>query len=129
MMMPFAAGLGPSRSSRQEWKTGKLERRKSRRFPIELELVYETLDGDWTTTASGSGKTINMSSSGLLFACQENAASGRIEVGRRLEARLKWPVRLRHESSLSLVVRGRVVRRTGAQIALEIQEYEFRTRK
>jgi PilZ domain len=126
--MPFVVGVGQSRSSGQEWEAGRLERRKSKRFPIELELVYETID-DARAVVSGRGKSVNMSSSGLLFASDENTGNERIEAGRRLEARLKWPVLLGQESFLSLVVRGRVVRRTSKQIAVEIQEYEFRIRK
>jgi hypothetical protein len=97
------------------------DRRHSDRFPIEREVRYRVLNkrgGD----EQGDGKTVNMSSAGILFTT-ENV----VLPGRRLEVSVNWPAQLNDNCALKLVARGRVVRYEDGRAAMEIQQYEFRT--
>ena len=97
------------------------ERRRSSRFPIEREVRYKTLN-QRTEILSGSGKTLNISSSGVLFTSDHD-----LPVGTRLEVSISWPAQLNEKCLLNLVARGRITRHTKGQLALQIQQYEFRT--
>lgn len=97
------------------------ERRKSSRFPIERELRYKTLN-QRSEILAGNGKTLNISSSGVLFTSDHD-----LPVGTRLEVSISWPAQLNEKCLLNLVARGRVTRHTKGQLALQIQQYEFRT--
>jgi hypothetical protein len=97
------------------------ERRHSDRFPIEREVRFKVLNkrgGEET----GEGKTLNISSSGILFTSEQMLLPGR-----RLEVAINWPVQLNNKVALKLVARGRVVRFEEGRAAIEIQQYEFRT--
>lgn len=97
------------------------ERRRSSRFPIERELRYKTLN-QRAESLAGNGKTLNISSSGVLFTSDHD-----LPVGTRLEVSISWPAQLNEKVFLNLVARGRVTRHTKGQLALQIQQYEFRT--
>ena len=99
------------------------ERRKSHRFPIECEVRFQTTDKR-REPVTGCGKTVNISSSGVLFVSEEE-----VPTGTRLELSIKWPIPLDKHCFLSFVVHGRVVRQdSNGYLALDIQSYEFRTR-
>src|SRR5579872_3623850 len=100
---------------------GPIERRASERFPIVRDLRYRVLNKRGGEEA-GEGKTLNMSSSGLLFTAPEMLLPGR-----RLEVAVSWPAQLNNKCALRFVARGRVVRFEDGQVALEIQQHEFRT--
>ena len=70
----------------------------------------------------GDGKTVNISSSGVLFSVDHMLLPGR-----RMELAISWPAQLNNKCALKLVARGRVVRFEGGRAAIEIQQYEFRT--
>lgn len=98
------------------------ERRHSDRFPVERELSYRVLKhGDSQLVPS---RTINISSSGVLFALEKGHA---VKAGMRLELAINWPVQHEGRSGLQLVAKGRVVRVQENQAAIEMQQYEFRT--
>ncbi len=97
------------------------ERRRSSRFPIEREVRYKTLN-QRAETLIGNGKTLNISSSGVLFTSDHD-----LPVGTRLEVAISWPAQLNEKCLLNLVARGRVTRHAKGQLALQIQQYEFRT--
>lgn len=97
------------------------ERRRSSRFPIEREVRYKTLN-QRTEILVGSGKTLNISSSGVLFTSDHD-----LPVGTRLEVSISWPAQLNEKCLLNLVARGRIMRHHQGQLALQIQQYEFRT--
>ncbi len=97
------------------------ERRRSSRFPIEREVRYKTLN-QRAEILAGSGKTLNISSSGVLFTSDHD-----LPVGTRLEVSVSWPAQLNERCLLNLVARGRVTRHMKGQLALQIQQYEFRT--
>lgn len=97
------------------------DRRQSDRFPIERDVRYKVM----TKRANdelGAGKTINMSSSGVLFSTEQALIPGK-----RIEVSINWPAQLNNKCALKLVARGRVVRCDTHHAALEIQQYEFRT--
>jgi hypothetical protein len=110
-----------TQSRRIETSDTASERRRSSRFPIERELRYKTLN-QRTEILSGAGKTLNISSSGVLFTCDHD-----LPVGTRLEVSISWPAQLNEKCLLNLVARGRITRHTKGQLARQIQQYEFRT--
>jgi len=97
------------------------DRRRSDRFAIERELRYRALNKRGGEEA-GEGKTLNMSSSGVLF-----TAGQILRPGRRIELAISWPAQLNNKCALKLVARGRIVRFENGVAAMEIQQYEFRT--
>jgi c-di-GMP-binding flagellar brake protein YcgR len=97
------------------------DRRHSDRFPIEREVRYRVLNKR-SSEETGDGKTINISSSGVLFTVEHMLLPGR-----RMELAISWPAQLNNKTALKLVARGRVVRFEGGRAAIEIQQYEFRT--
>jgi hypothetical protein len=97
------------------------DRRHSDRFPIEREVRYKVLNKR-SSEEIGDGKTINISSSGVLFTVEHMLLPGR-----RMELAISWPAQLNNKTALKLVARGRVVRFEGGCAAIEIQQYEFRT--
>jgi hypothetical protein len=97
------------------------DRRQSDRFSIERDVKFRVLNkrgGEET----GEGKTLNISSSGVSF-----TSTQMLLPGRRLELSISWPVQLNDLVPLKLVARGRVIRFEDGQVAIEIQQYEFRT--
>ena len=68
------------------------------------------------------GKTINMSSHGVLFTTDQS-----LNPGRYLEISISWPAQLNSQVALKFVARGRVVRRDQRGAAVQINQYEFRT--
>jgi c-di-GMP-binding flagellar brake protein YcgR len=100
----------------------KPERRTSNRFPIAEDLSYRIYSTK-NSVETGSGKTINMSSGGILFTTEKPLAAGR-----RMEISVNWPAQLNNRCALKLVASGRVVRASDNQAAIQIEKYEFRTR-
>ena len=97
------------------------DRRSADRFPMDREVKFSVMNrrgGDET----GEGKTVNMSSSGVLI-----TSSQMLLPGRRVELAISWPAQLNNKVALKLVARGRVVRYEHGYAAVEIQQYEFRT--
>ena len=101
------------------WEHG--ERRGSSRFPIERAILFKSL-GRKSEAEEGKGQTVNMSSTGVLFATDAN-----VTPGRRVELSISWPAQLNDACPLKLVAKGRIVRSESGLAALEIQQYEFRT--
>ena len=98
------------------------DRRAGDRYPIEREVRYKVLskkDAD----EGGMGTTINMSSSGVLFTTEHLLIPGK-----RLELAISWPAQLNGKCALKLVAKGRVVRYEEGRAAIQIQQYEFRTK-
>lgn len=97
------------------------ERRSSGRFPIQQEVVYTLLDGK-TRCEAAAGRTVDMSSGGILFTTAEA-----LHPGKRLEIAVNWPARLDGTCRLKLVAMGRVVRSSADRAAIVIEHYEFKT--
>ena len=78
--------------------------RSKDRYPIELELQYKLLRKS-RVERLGVGKTLNMSSHGVLIETdQPLPPSGWVELA------IKWPFLLEGGCGLKLVMRGRIVR-------------------
>jgi len=88
---------------------------------IERDVHYRVLSAKGGEAASG--KTVNISSSGILFTTEQTLLPGR-----RIEMDVSWPAQLDNKCALKLVARGRVVRFEGGCAALEILQHEFRTK-
>ena len=73
---------------------------------------------------SGSGRTIDMSSSGLSF-----TADTPLSIGQGLEVSIDWPILLDGGVQLQMIASGVVVRTTGAITAIRIERHQFRTRR
>lgn len=73
------------------------ERRATDRFPIESDLRYKLIEAKFLAE-TGQGRTLNMSSGGILF-----TAEGSIPVGRRVEVSVEWPAQLNERCGLTLV--------------------------
>ncbi len=98
------------------------ERRTSTRFPLAIEVRY-ALMGCRVQRKTGSGQTIDLSSSGLSF-----TAGRPLLTGQKLKVAIDWPVLLDGGVQLQLVMSGVVVRTSGTTTALKIQRHEFKTR-
>jgi hypothetical protein len=95
------------------------ERRSRRRYPLALAAEYRLL-GD--AERHGSGRIRNISSSGAFIELADHDPfSGWIEL------MVSWPCLLDGALPLKLVLKGRVVRTEDRGIAIESNEYEFRT--
>jgi hypothetical protein len=99
------------------------ERRRSIRFPMNLEVRYSVV-GHRRPREDGSGRTIDMSSSGLSF-----TADTPLSIGQRLDMSIDWPVLLDGDVQLQIVASGVVIRTTGAVTAIRIERHGFRTRR
>ena len=97
------------------------DRRSADRFPIDRDARFKILNRK-AAEEMGSGKTINMSSNGVLFTTDHHLLPGR-----RLEISISWPAQLNSKVNLKLVARGLVVRSDERKAAIEIDLYEFRT--
>ncbi len=98
------------------------DRRGTRRFPVQEDVKY-SIEISKTSKASGTGKTLNFGSGGILFTTHE-----RLPVGRTVELSVSWPARLGGNCPLQFVATGRVVRSDADYAAVRIVRYEFRTR-
>ena len=96
------------------------DRRSSLRFPLSRVLKHHGIGAG--NGQAGCGETINISSRGVLFKTAE-----RVRRGEWLELAISWPAQLNPRVKLQLVARGPVVRIEEGQVALAIQQHEFRT--
>ncbi len=97
-------------------------RRRSQRFPITEEIRFRLLDRR-QREENGTGTTLNMSRSGVLFTTDRE-----LEAGKLLVVSVNWPVALNGTCPLQLVGMGHVVRSGAGKAAVEIQRYQFKTR-
>ena len=100
---------------------GILERRSNDRFPIVRDVRYKVLTSRGNPE-TGTGKTIDVSSAGVLLSTQTP-----LTLGKKVELSISWPAQLDGKCALKLVARGRVTRCLGTEVAIEIDKYEFRT--
>jgi hypothetical protein len=100
------------------------ERRGSKRFAIEQETLYKILDHRAAVPERGTGKSVDISSGGVLFETVQ-----RLRSGKRVELSVNWPALLDGGCPLKFVAVGRVVRAEERCAAMHIEQYEFRTRR
>jgi hypothetical protein len=103
------------------------ERREDRRYPVTIPLEYRVYgvaeNGTNEVRQTGSGRTLNMSSGGVVF-----EADRPLREGLDADLSIAWPASLSKSVGLTLRVRGRIVRAEQNRIALTMTHYEFRTR-
>ena len=99
------------------------ERRASTRFSLNLEVSFNVTTRH-ADVKSGSGRTINLSSSGLSFTTDQSLLPGQ-----KIDVSIDWPVLLDGSIKLQLVMSGVVVRANATTIALQIKRHEFKTRR
>ena len=97
-----------------------IDRRVAARFPIERDIRYKLLAANGGNE-EGTGKSINISSAGILF-----TADRLLPPGSYIEITVSWPVLLTTDLHMRLVALGRVVRSEEGTAAMEISRYEFR---
>jgi len=99
------------------------DRRTSNRMPIERDVRYKLMVHRKTEQPpAGLGKTLNMSSGGVLFTTESA-----LPEGTRVELAVSWPAQI-NDTPLKLVTCGRLVRTGESEAAIAIEKYEFRTR-
>jgi hypothetical protein len=103
---------------------GTVDRRDSRRFAIEQEVFYKILDHRVATPESGVGRTLDISSGGVLFETKQQ-----LRAGKRVEVSVNWPAQLEGGCPLKFVAVGRIVRANETHAAMHIEQHEFRTRR
>jgi hypothetical protein len=97
------------------------ERRASWRFPIVCDVRYRVA----RVEVFSRGKTVNMSSGGMLLAIDRV-----LPPNLQVDVEVDWPVKLADQVSLKLVVKGKIVRSEQNDVALvgiKISRYRFRT--
>jgi c-di-GMP-binding flagellar brake protein YcgR len=97
------------------------DRRSKRRYPIALEVQYKVMKHR-RVERLGSGRTLNISSGGVLF-----EADGLLPTSGPIELALNWPFLLHGSCGLKLVMRGRIVRTDEKTTAIRAEFHEFRT--
>jgi len=102
-------------------QTNERERRAKRRFQIEQDVRYKMLYGQ-RIAETGSGKTLNISSSGVWFTTETM-----LTIGMPVELSMTWPVLLNDSCPMKLMIYGCVVRSNERGAAVAIERYEFRT--
>jgi hypothetical protein len=96
------------------------ERRVKSRYPLELNVRYQTLGA--AGPVAGIGQTRNMSSSGMFLAC-----AGSITEGTRIKIYIEWPSLLNGTTPLQLITVGTVVRSTSNGVSIVFESYQFKT--
>jgi len=112
--------VGPNSSD--ETSGGIPNRRNTNRFPLREGVRYRVVQSR-SSKVSGSGTTLNIGSSGILFTTEE-----KLPIGRMVELSVNWPARLDGVCPLQFVATGRVVRSEYNRAAVRIEKYEFKTR-
>jgi hypothetical protein len=97
------------------------DRRRSKRYELELDLRWKLIRRR-RVLESGEGRTVDVSSDGILF------DSGRpLPAGVNVELSITWPVLLHGLGPLHLVVSGKIVCSAGRRSAVHMVQHEFRT--
>src|SRR5262245_54463251 len=102
-------------------RNGERERRMKRRFHIDQEVRYKMLYGQ-RIAETGTGRTTNISSSGVWFSTENMLTNGM-----PVELSMTWPVLLNDVCPMKLMIYGCLVRSNERGSAVVIERYEFRT--
>ena len=107
--------------TRMSGQNTEYERRSKKRFHIEQEIRYKMLYGQ-RIAETGVGKTVNISSGGVLITTQNP-----LTAGMPVELSMSWPVLLNDSCPMKLMIYGCVIRSSEKGAAVSIERYEFRT--
>lgn len=99
-----------------------VERRSAERYAIQREVRWR-LKSKRTREAPTAGRTVNISSSGVLFTTSAFAVPGIV-----VEVAISWPAPMDGDGELQLIARGRLTRCNGGLAAVHFQQREFRSR-
>jgi hypothetical protein len=97
-----------------------VERRIHCRYPITLDVQYKLL-ATHSGEQIGIGKTVNVSSGGVLF-----EATDSLPARSPIELFIDWPLLKEGAHALKLVIYGRVIRSDGQLAAVRVNRHEFR---
>ena len=96
------------------------DRRSDRRYQLELDLRFSYKHRG--VTYLGSGRTVDISGGGILF-----AADSTVPDGQEIDVRLEWPFLLQGVCPLEVMIRGTVLRTDTRGTVVRMRDYEFRT--
>ncbi len=99
----------------------KKDRRAKKRYTIEREVRYRLLSGSHMAE-TGTGQSLDISSSGVAFTTERPLSAGTI-----VELSMSWPALLNNTCPMKLMLFGRIVRSDAGRAAMTIERYEFRT--
>jgi hypothetical protein len=97
------------------------ERREDRRYELELDVKWKLIRRR-RVLDTGTGRTIDISSGGVLF-----DAGRHLPEGLNVELSIMWPVLLHNVAPMQLLACGRIVRSAGRKVAIQTAQHEFRT--
>lgn len=97
------------------------DRRRDKRYETELDLRWKLIRRR-RVLESGEGRTLDLSSGGILF-----DAGRPLPAGLNVELSIAWPVLLHAVAPLQLMVYGKIVRSDGRRTAVRMVQHEFRT--
>ena len=92
-------------------------------YPLVIDLEYQLL-GRGGAVKTGRGRTVRLSSACVQFECADY-----LPAQTKVEISIIWPARLDNGVGLKLWLVGRTVPSQDHSILVEIQRYEFRTRR
>lgn len=101
------------------------ERRSKVRYTLDLSIRFRSVSG--STLVSGAGRTLNLSSGGVLV-FSEHVALNEIGGSAVLEMSIEWPFMLDNRIPLQLFAVGRILRRGTSTFAARFDRHQFRTR-
>ena len=105
----------------QEFDTIAGDRRRDRRYGLELDVRWKLIRRR-RLLESGEGRTVDLSSGGILF------DPGRpLPAGLNVELSITWPVMLHNVAPLQLYIYGKILRSDGRRTAVRMVQHEFRT--
>ena len=97
------------------------DRRLTRRYHIEMGVQWKLIHRKKVLDA-GEGRTLDLSSGGLLF-----ETDCKLPVGLKVSLSIAWPFLLHNAAPLQLKVEGRIVRSDGGRIAVRTLKHELHT--
>jgi|HubBroStandDraft_5_1064220.scaffolds.fasta_scaffold90389_1 hypothetical protein len=103
------------------------ERRSKVRYPLELLVRFRSFPKG--SLLFGVGRTVDVSSSGVLVVSQHVVSHEDIGMGALIEMSMEWPPLLDGRIAMQLFAIGRVVRRRPFAFAASFERYQFRTVK
>ena len=104
-----------------------VERRSKLRYPLDLSVRFRYFAGG--SLLFGVGRTVNVSSGGVLVVSPNILSLHEISVGVNVEMNIEWPPLLDGRISLQLFAVGWVVRRRPFDFAASFERHQLRTVK
>src|ERR1017187_7030750 len=100
------------------------ERRATRRFALEQEVSYKVLDHRAAVPEGGAGKTLDISSKGVLFETEQ-----RLRPGKRVEVSVNWPAQWGGGGPMKFVAVGGLAGPDERRAELPREHDDFRARR